>query len=147
MIRYELMQQCHVAQVAALETICFHDPWPEESIASELRNPLSLWVVAVEGDTLCGYVGSQAVLGEADMMNLAVAEGYRRRGIGQALVEFLVTELKKKGNYSLALEVRQSNTGAIALYHKLGFRQVGLRPNYYRNPKEGALILRREWSI
>ena len=147
MILYEWMNEHHVAQVAALEKVCFSDPWSENSIASELRNPLSLWLVAMDGETLAGYVGSQAVMGEADMMNVAVSPDYRRQGIAGELVTRLVEELKSRGNHSLALEVRESNFGAIALYQKLGFAQVGYRPGYYRNPKEGALILRKEWVV
>ena len=147
MILYERMNEHHVAQVAALEKVCFSDPWSENSIASELRNPLSLWLVAMDGEALAGYVGSQAVMGEADMMNVAVSPDYRRQGIAGELVTRLVEELKGRGNHSLALEVRESNFGAIALYQKLGFTQVGYRPGYYRNPKEGALILRKEWVV
>lgn len=147
MILYERMNEHHVAQVAALEKVCFSDPWSENSIASELRNPLSLWLVAMDGEALVGYVGSQAVMGEADMMNVAVSPDYHRQGIAGELVTRLVEELKGRGNHSLALEVRESNLGAIALYQKLGFTQVGYRPGYYRNPKEGALILRKEWVV
>lgn len=147
MIRYELMHECHVAQVAALEKVCFSDPWSERSIASELTNPLSLWLVAMDGDVLAGYVGSQAVMGEADMMNVAVSPDYRRQGIAAKLITCLISELASRGNHSLALEVRESNGPAIALYQKLGFFKVGLRPGYYRNPKEGALILRKEWTV
>lgn len=147
MILYERMNEHHVAQVAALEKVCFSDPWSVNSIASELRNPLSLWLVAMDGEALAGYVGSQAVMGEADMMNVAVSPDYRRQGIAGELVTRLVEELKGRGNHSLALEVRESNLGAIALYQKLGFTQVGYRPGYYRNPKEGALILRKEWVV
>lgn len=137
----------HVSQVAALETICFADPWSEKSVASELRNPLSLWLVALEGGKVAGYVGSQSVLGESDMMNVAVHPDFRRRGIAEALVLELVAQLKAKGNYCLTLEVRTSNNPARKLYEKLGFRQVGLRKNYYRNPREDACILRKEWEI
>ena len=146
MIRYERMNENHVPQIAKLETVCFSDPWSENSIASELRNPLSLWLVALDGETVAGYVGSQAVMGEADMMNVAVAPEYRRQGIAEELVNRLVDALAQNGNHSLALEVRESNGAAIALYQKMGFTQVGFRPGYYRNPKEGALILRKEWS-
>lgn len=146
MIRYEPMNESHVSQIAKLETVCFSDPWSENSIASELKNPLSLWLVAMDGDIVAGYVGSQAVMGEADMMNVAVAPEYRRRGIAEELVNRLVDALAQNGNHSLALEVRESNGAAIALYQKLGFAQIGFRPGYYRNPKEGALILRKEWS-
>ena len=146
MIEYVLMQENHVPQVAQLEKECFHDPWSENAIASELKNPLSLWLVALDGQQVAGYVGSQSVMGEADMMNIAVSANYRRMGIAQGLVERLVTLLREKDVYSLTLEVRASNEPAKALYSKLGFNQVGRRPNYYRNPKEDALILRKEWE-
>ena len=147
MIRLEQMTDAHVAQIAQLEKQCFSEPWSENSVASELSNPLSLWLVAMDGDALAGYVGSQSVMGESDMMNIAVDAHYRRQGIAQALVEALVTQLREKGNHSLTLEVRISNQPAIALYEKLGFEQVGKRLNYYRNPKEDALILRKEWQL
>ena len=147
MIQLIPMDSRHVAQVAALEKQCFSEPWSENSVASELSNPLSAWLVAMDGDALAGYVGSQSVMGESDMMNIAVDAHYRRQGIAQALVKELVAQLKEKGNHSLTLEVRISNAPAIALYEKLGFEQVGKRPNYYRNPKEDALILRKEWQL
>jgi ribosomal-protein-alanine N-acetyltransferase len=135
----------HVSQVAALEAICFHDPWSEKSVASELTNPLSLWLVALDGDRVAGYVGSQSVLGESDMMNVAVHPDYRRQGIAEKLCLALVQALKEKGNHCLTLEVRTSNDPAKALYEKLGFQQIGLRKNYYRNPREDACILRKEF--
>lgn len=141
------MEPCHVPQVAALEQVCFSSPWSENSIAGELSNPLSLWLVAIEDGQLAGYVGSQSVMGESDMMNLAVDPAFRRRGAGRALVLALVEHLAQKGNHCLSLEVRASNAPALALYQGLGFAQVGRRPNYYRNPKEDGLILRKEWEI
>ena len=136
----------HIRQIAALETLCFSDPWSENSIASELKNPLSLWLVAEEEGCVLGYIGSQTVMGEADMMNLAVHPDYRRRGIARKLVLELIEQLKTQGSHILILEVRASNDPAIALYTDLGFTQVGRRPNYYFKPKEDALILRKEWS-
>ena len=147
MIHIVPMEHHHVMQVAALEKQCFSDPWSENSVASELNNPLSLWLVAVDDENLAGYVGSQTIMNETDMMNIAVDEGYRRQGIAQLLVEALVEQLKKVESRCLTLEVRISNAPAIALYEKLGFEQVGKRPNYYRNPKEDALILRKEWQV
>ena len=143
MIELQVMTDAHVAQVAELEKLCFSDPWSENSVASELKNPLSLWLVALDDATVAGYVGSQSVQGEADMMNVAVHPDYRRKGIARQLVTELVAALAKKSVHSLALEVRASNAPAIALYEQLGFIQVGLRPNYYRNPKENALILKK----
>lgn len=147
MIKIQKMTDAHVAQVAELEKLCFSDPWSENSVASELNNRLSLWLVALDGDTVAGYVGSQSVLDQADMMNIAVHPAYRRQGIGRDLVLALSDALKEKGICGLMLEVRQSNAPAIALYEQLGFVQVGLRKNYYRNPKENALILRKELSL
>lgn len=141
------MTSCHVPQVAALEKECFSDPWSQRSVASELENPLALWLVWEEDGQVLGYVGSQTVLDETDMMNVAVSAQARRRGIAQALVEALVIQLKQRGSRCLTLEVRASNAPAIALYKKLGFRQVGRRPNYYSHPKEDGLILRKEWEI
>lgn len=144
---YIVMSECHVAQVAQLEKQCFSMPWSENAIAGELTNPLSLWMVAVENGRVAGYVGSQSVMGEADMMNLAVHPEYRRQGVGSTLVQRLVAMLSDNKVGSLTLEVRASNEGAIALYSGLGFMQVGRRPNYYTNPREDALILRMEWEI
>ncbi len=137
----------HVSQVAELEKVCFSDPWDLRSIESELNNPLSEWLVALDGDTVAGYVGSQTVIDGTDMMNIAVHPDYRRQGIAQALVNALVEVLKGRGSKSLALEVRASNGPAHALYEKLGFQQIGCRKNYYRHPKEDGDILRKEWDL
>ena len=147
MIEIKTMTEDHVPQIAEMEKLCFSDPWSEKSVASELNNRLSLWLVAMDGERVAGYVGSQSVLDEADMMNIAVHPDYRRQGIGRDLVLALAEALQKKGIRGLMLEVRQSNAPAIALYEQLGFQQVGMRPNYYRNPKENALILRKELSL
>lgn len=139
------MRQEHVAQVAALEKLCFSDPWSENSVASELNNPLSLWLVALDGERLAGYVGSQTVMDESDMMNLAVHPDYRCQGIGSRLVDELIKELKKKGSQRLTLEVRVSNEPAKRLYDELGFSEIAVRKRYYSHPKEDALIFRKEW--
>ena len=143
MIRIERMNESHVSAVAELEKQNFSEPWSENSVRGELTNSLALWLVALEGDTVVGYVGSQTVLGEADMMNIAVADSHRRRGIARMLVRALIERLDAN---MLTLEVRASNAPAIALYQSEGFAQIGLRKNYYRKPKEDALILRKEWN-
>ena len=138
------MTAAEVPQVAELEKLCFSLPWSEKSVASELENELSLWLVALDGEVVAGYVGSQTVLGETDLMNIAVHPAYRRRKIAEALLLELMNRLRQSGSHCLSLEVRDSNLAARCLYEKLGFAQVGRRPNYYRNPKEDALILRKE---
>lgn len=141
------MKENHVAAVAELEKLCFSAPWSESAVRSELTNPLSLWLVALENEYVIGYIGSQTVLDEADMMNVAVSPDSRQKGVGQELVTSLVERLKANAVRCLTLEVRASNEPAKSLYQKLGFQQVGRRPNYYRNPREDALILRKEWEV
>lgn len=147
MITIERMKENHVPQIATLEKSIFSDPWSGNSVKSELSNPLSLWLVAADGETVAGYIGSQTVLGESDMMNLAVRESYRRSGVGRALVEALIEALRAVGSKCLTLEVRFSNLPAIRLYESLGFSQVGIRKNYYEKPREDARIFKKEWSL
>ena len=141
------MNEGHVKAVAELEKICFSDPWSENSVASELKNKLALWLVAEEEGRVAGYIGSQTCGDESDVMNVAVHPDLRRKGIAETLVNALVDELKAIESRCLTLEVRASNVPAISLYEKLGFAEVGRRKNYYRNPREDALIMRKEWAI
>lgn len=147
MISYEEMNAAHIPAVARLEKENFSLPWSENVLHSELSNPLALWLVAMEEGEVVGYVGAQIVPDEADMMNLAVDEKYRRMGIGKALVDQLVERLQERCVRSLTLEVRVSNQPAISLYKSMGFFVVGKRPKYYQKPKEDALILRKEWQL
>ena len=141
------MNESHVSSVAELEKICFSDPWSENSVASELNNKLALWLVAEENGRVAGYIGSQTCGDESDVMNVAVHPDFRRCGIAEALVKGLVEALKAIGSRCLTLEVRASNVPAISLYEKLDFQEIGRRKNYYRNPREDALIMRKEWEI
>lgn len=147
MIAYLPMNESHVSQIAELEKLCFSDPWSERSVASELHNPYAYWLVACSEGRVVGYVGSQTAIDEADMMNIAVHPDFRRTGIAEKLVTALCGTLAQRGVRCLLLEVRASNEPAKALYEKLGFVPVGRRPNYYRNPREDALILRKEWQV
>ncbi len=141
------MDKSHVPAIAQMERDCFSDPWSENSVASELQNEYSLWLVAMHNDTLLGYVGSQIAADEADMMNLAVSKSARRQGIARSLVTSLQAALENKGVRALLLEVRASNEPAKALYASLGFEQIGLRKNYYFHPTEDAIILKKEWTL
>ena len=141
-----LLTEQDIPQLAQLERECFSDPWSESAFAYELTNPLSVWLVAVCQDQVVGYVGTQTVLDASDMMNIAVVPEFRRQGIAEQLIDSLIVRLNQRGSKSLSLEVRVSNMPAIALYEKLGFSHVGLRRGYYRNPREDAYILRKEWK-
>ena len=140
------MAERHLDAIAALEKQCFSDPWSRASVAAELSSEWSFWLVAEEDGTLAGYVGSQLVPPEADMMNLAVAPEFRRQGLGRKLALALFDALRAHSVVSLTLEVRDSNEPAIRLYESLGFRQVGLRKRYYFHPTEDARILKKEWN-
>lgn len=141
-----LMEKSDIPQLAELERLCFSDPWSVSAFEYELNNPLSLWLVAVQEDNVAGYVGSQTVMDESDMMNIAVHPDFRRQGIAENLITNLILLLNTRQSKSLTLEVRVSNAPAISLYKKMGFLQVGRRPGYYRNPREDAYILRKEWE-
>jgi len=141
------MREEDVCQISEIEKVCFSLPWSEDCVRSELTNPLSLWLTARIEDCVVGYIGSQTVLGEADIMNIAVDSHYRRQGVAKKLLLELERRLKENGVYSLTLEVRASNEAAISLYDMLGYTMVGRRPNYYMKPKEDALILRKEWKL
>ena len=137
------MLETHVQQIAALEAANFSAPWDEASIQNELDNPLSLWLVAAEGETVLGYVGSQTCFEDADILNVAVSPGARRRGIAETLMTELERRLVACGAERITLEVRASNLPAIRLYEKLGYAQAGLRKGYYEKPREDALILQK----
>ena len=138
------MKRGDVPQIAALERLCFSDPWSETSIAAELENELSLWLVSETDGNVQGYIGSQAVPPDCDIMNLAVTPDARRQRIGRLLLQSLIDALHRRGIERLFLEVRPSNLPARTLYESFGFVQVGVRKGYYVNPTEDALILRKE---
>ena len=140
-MKLAFMDQRSAVGVAELEKRCFSTPWSLNSILGELDNPCALWLTATEGETLCGYLGVQYGPDGADIMNIAVDSAYRNRGIAQQLMKSMAERLREKQLSWLTLEVRESNLPAISLYRKLGFREVGVRRHYYRNPVENALLM------
>ena len=138
------MREAQVEQIAAIERETFSLPWDEDAVRAELSNPLSLWLTAEEGDLVVGYVGSQTCFDDTDILNVAVRPDFRRRGIAEALLRALEPLLCERGSRRITLEVRASNTAALALYEKLGYQSVGLRKNYYEKPREDARILQKQ---
>ncbi|MBR6654688.1 MAG: ribosomal protein S18-alanine N-acetyltransferase [Oscillospiraceae bacterium] len=135
------LTEAHIPQMVELEKICFSMPWTADMIRSELNNPSCLYLAAVDGDTLVGYIGVQTVLDEGYINNVAVRPEYRRRGIAAALISLLTEQAQAIGLAFMTLEVRESNAPAIALYEKLGFTTVGRRKNYYEKPREDAILM------
>lgn len=148
-MEYEIvrMEAAHVPQIAALERSAFPDPWSESSVASELDNPLSLWLVAQAGGEVLGYVGSQSVMGEADMMNLAVLPGRPPAGDCRALVTALIRELAGGGVHSLTLEVGPPMGRPRRCMGAWALSGWAARRGYYLSPKEDGEILRKEWDL
>jgi [ribosomal protein S18]-alanine N-acetyltransferase len=132
-------------EVAALERVCYGDPWPASAFASLPDNSRVFFSVTrwdVEG-ALAGYVVAWYVMDEGELANLAVAPDCRGQGIGRMLLDAVIGDATGRGSSTLYLEVRESNAAARQLYASRGFEEVGRRKGYYRNPTEDALILRR----
>lgn len=103
---------------------------------------MPFFVAVDERGGVTGYVVAHFGADEGEILNLAVAPAERRRGTGRALVERVMVALREAGVRSVFLEVREANTAARRLYESVGFKPVGLRPNYYRRPTEAAVVLR-----
>jgi [ribosomal protein S18]-alanine N-acetyltransferase len=136
-----------LGHVEAIERECYPTPWSRSMFDAELRKPSSLALGAfTEEDVLVGYAFVSRYVDAWHVMNVAVVDEYRRRGIASALLErlFAVTATDPRRGYTL--EVRVSNEGAIKLYERLGFEARGVRRGYYTDNREDALIMWREPS-
>ena len=141
-VRIVPMTADHLDAVAALERICFSDPWSRGLLAAELDNDLSAFLVALDSeDQVAGYAGLQVVLDEGTVTNIAVRPDCRRRGVASQLLQVFLNFAQGNHLAFLTLEVRASNYAAIALYGSRGFRGVGRRKNYYEHPREDAVIM------
>lgn len=138
------MNERHIAAVAKLEKVCFSEPWSAEGLREAAEHGTEFFV-AENAEHLLGYIGIKSVLDEGYITNVAVFPQYRKRGIATALINrvFELSADKKLGFVSL--EVRVSNSAAIALYEKLGFKKEGERKNFYRDPRENALIMTKRF--
>ena len=132
----------HAAAAAEVEKASFSQPWSEQSLLSQLeREDSAMFAAVINGETV-GWSGMEHSFGEGSVLNIAVLPQYRRLGIGEALTSALVEKSKQLSLDWLMLEVRPSNTAAVTLYKKLGFAEIGKRPNFYSFPREDALLMR-----
>lgn len=138
----------HLEELEKLERICFSRPWSRKMLAEELENQCAAFLVAEDAVTgkVVGYAGLLVVADEGYITNVAVFPEYRRQGIAAQIIQVFVNFALGNHLAFLTLEVRPSNTAAIALYQSFGFEEVGRRKNYYDLPKEDALILTREFE-
>jgi [ribosomal protein S18]-alanine N-acetyltransferase len=130
--------------LVAIERRAFSDPWSEGSFREALSSPWTFGLVADTSRGVAGYLIGREVAGTGEVLNLAVAPEFRRRGIGGALLGAGLVAFRRRKVDEVFLEVRESNISAQALYIGHGFRPVGQRASYYRNPREDALVLRLE---
>ena len=139
------MDRSHLAGVAELERMCFSTPWNEAMLEEELYNDTASFIVAEgEDGQVLGYAGLHVILDEGYIDNVAVRPTCRRQGIADRLLD-VFCRFGQANLAFLTLEVRPSNTAAVALYEKHGFQEAGRRKDYYENPKEDALLLTREF--
>ncbi len=137
------MQLSDISDVLAIERISFTTPWDIRSFEYELGYKDTILKVAVLNNQIIGYVCVRTILDVTHILNLAVLPEFRRRGIGSMLLRDALNELKRlKPDINLiTLEVRESNTAAIELYEKFGFKVMGKRISYYDKPHENAIIM------
>ena len=135
------MQDSDLDDIAALEKRCFGDPWSREALAESLADPCARMLVAVYGGAVCGYVCLILTDENGYIPRVGVLPAYRRRGVATALMDTAESAARVFGCTSLTLEVRESNSAAIALYESLGFYPLGKRPGFYTNPIETALVM------
>ena len=133
--------------VALLEKECFPHPWSRDSLEEYLNNPSAYFFVALDDNKkVLGYIGTYIICDEAYVTNIAVSSDNRRQGVGRALVERAAENAKQNRASFISLEVRFSNLPAISLYKSFEFQSEGVRPNFYRDPQEDALIMTKRFE-
>ena len=134
-----------VLNIEEIEKQCFTVPWSYESLYQDIvENKLAFYIVAeLAAGQICGYVGIWKIFDEGHITNVAVAPEYRRKHIARAMLEALMEVTAEAGIERYTLEVRAGNEPAIRLYEGLGFKSEGIRPGYYEDNGEDAIIMWR----
>ena len=131
-----------VPAMARIERDSFGSPWSAEEITKDVTSGGNVYVAVAEcGGEKAGYGEIRMVAGEAQVYNIAIAPEFRRAGIGEALLRHMIDKAEADGCSLVTLEVRGGNEAAMALYHKLGFREVGRRKGYYAKGDEDAILM------
>ena len=135
------MAECHIKEIAEIEKLCFSTPWTESGLREELSNSYARFFVALLDGAVAGYIGAHNIVGEVYITNVAVSPDFRRKGVAQGLVSFLLNFSEAENADFVTLEVRESNEAAQTLYEKAGFKVVGKRKDFYELPKENAVLM------
>jgi ribosomal-protein-alanine N-acetyltransferase len=141
------MREADLPRIHRIELASYDHPWSLGNFADSLAAGYSMWVREAEGEII-GYYVMMAAAGEAHLLNLTIAPAWRRHGLGRDLLEHCLARACDHKADSVFLEVRTSNTAAIALYHSSGFVDLAVRRGYYpaREGREDALIMKKELS-
>ena len=140
-VTIEPMTYWDLEQVMAIERASFARPWTPTGFRTELERQPAVCLVLREGFQVYGYLVFWNLPPEIHVLNIAVKPGLRRKGLGRLLLDYLCEYGREIGSQEIFLEVRPSNTGAMALYQKMGFVQTGRRKNYYAENKEDAILM------
>lgn len=141
------MREDDLPRIMEIEHESYSTPWPERSFEGLLKRPNATLLVAVTDGEVIGYAVSWTVLDEAELGNIAVAPASRRHGVAQELLTATIEEMDRKNAASIYLEVRVTNELAQRLYTRNGFEPVGERKDYYSEPTEDALVMRRRSDV
>ena len=141
MITFSDIAPSDAKSLAELDKECFSVPWSEKSFSNEAENQSAIYVIAKKDNTIVGYAGLWQVLDEGQITNIAVKKDFRRKKIASSMICELIKRAIQNNISRLTLEVRKSNTAAIALYTSCGFQPVGERKNYYHSPTENAVLM------
>lgn len=136
---YDGQENLAEAVLAVMESVYEQSPWTLEQIASSLASQDEDYYLAYEGQELVGFLAVQTVLDEMEILQIAVRADFQRLGIASQLMAAVMD-----WDGDIFLEVRESNSAAQALYTRQHFTQIGKRKDYYRNPVEDAVIMKRE---
>ena len=128
-------------QVVDIEQNLFSVPWTKEGFLTYLMKKDTMFFVVEEKERILGYCSMMTVLDEGDILNVAVRSDRQKEGIGQFLVDSMLRMSEMQGIRLVHLEVRQGNGTARRLYQRLGFKEDGLRRDYYENPVENAVLM------
>ncbi|MBQ4369606.1 MAG: ribosomal protein S18-alanine N-acetyltransferase [Oscillospiraceae bacterium] len=131
-------------ELCRVERECFSSPWSEAAIRAEIDDENSIFLASGDENGLSGFVIVKAAADECEVYNLAVMPGCRRRGAARSLLGASLLQASERGAISAYLEVRESNEAAKRLYLSMGFEEIGLRRDYYDDPKENAVIMKKE---
>lgn len=138
------MQESYLPDAAAIERRCFSDPWSLSALAESLEDPCARMLAALYDGVVCGYVCIMLTDENGYIPRVCVLPAYRRRGVATALMAAAEAAAVDYGCTSVTLEVRESNSAAIALYESLGFEALGKRPGFYSDPIEAAIVMSRQ---